>query len=47
MLFALLTEFAEDWNWNGLSANYGLYQKVLQPLLSDNIVDEFLTLYKD
>ena len=45
--FALLTEFAEDWDWNGLSANYGLYQKVLQPLLSDNIVDEFLTLYKD
>lgn len=45
--FALLTEFAEDWSWKGLGANYGLYQKVLQPLLSDNIVDEFLTLYKD
>ena len=45
--FALLTEFEGQWNWDTLASNHGLYQKVLQPLLSDTIVDEFLTLYKD
>lgn len=45
--FALLIEFEEQWNWDALALNYGLYRKALQPLLSNTIVDEFLTLYKD
>lgn len=40
----LLSGFAERWTWDELASNHGLYDKVLRPWLSDNVVHELLLL---
>jgi hypothetical protein len=40
----LIEEFSDYWEWTKLAANFGFYDKVMAPYLSDNVVKEFLLL---
>ncbi len=39
---ALIKKYKEKWNWINLTRNMTIYEKVFQPLLNDEFIDEVM-----